>query len=298
MTIVRIKTTLPALPPSPPPIFKLPAPVVNARVLLQLAARFKLRARERDGRIARDATTLSYAEGPFELTLHRASGAFRFVNRARWQVDHRSNVGLSDDQAVTLARDQLQQADLLPKESRVLRVSRLHVATAGPDRVMQDRRVVDVAVHLQPIIRGLPADGPGGKVTVYLDHEQQVTCVDHVVRAVGPVYREVERLHPPEHAVDAARRRWSARGVAEGEVNEVRLCYFEMGWNDRQRYLQPAYIVMGTLIGADRRIRTGDIYVSPAAVNSIGRIVPSSPRPIAQQPRPERGSPSPQEPTR
>ena len=207
----------------------------------------------------------------------------------RWQVDHGSNVDLGDREATRLAQAHLKKLDLLPSEARVLRVSRLQVAAAGPDRVMQDHRVIDVAVHLQPVVRGLPLDGPGGRLTVYFDHKKNVTCVDYVSRRIGRVYREVTLLHPPEHAVEAARREWEKRGIGEVEVNEVRLCYYEMAWNDRQRYLQPAYLVLATLVGADSRIRIGDIYVSPAAVNAVGRIVPAAPRPTPQPPRTARG---------
>jgi hypothetical protein len=289
MTTVHLEAEMPALPSSPPPIFTLPVPAASERALLRLAARFDLNAGERHGRISRHATAFTYSEGAFDLTLHRASGGFRFADRHRWQVDHGSNVDLADNEAARLARAHPKKLDLLPSEVRVLRVSRLHVATAGPDRVMEDHRVIDVAVHLQPIVRGLPLDGPGGKLTVYLDHEKSVTCVDFHSRRIGRVYREVTRLHPPERAVEAARRRWEARGVMEVEVNDVRLCYYEMGRNDRQRYLQPAYLVLATLIGADRRIRTGDIYVSPAAANAVGRIVPTPPRPTPQRPRAARG---------
>ena len=119
-------------------------------------------------------------------------------------------------------------------------------------------------------------------------------CVDHLSRRVGAIYREVTQLYPPEHALDAARRLWTRRGIAEVEVSEVRFCYYETGWNDRQRYLQPAYTVIATLFGPDRRIRTGNIYVSPAAVNHVGRIAPAAPpRRIAQEPRREQGGDSP-----
>jgi hypothetical protein len=286
---MHITAVMPAVPASPPPIFSLPAPVVNERALLRLARSFRLSATEQAGRLARDASTFTYTEGAFELTMHRASGGFRFAEQSRWQVDHGSNVNLSDQDAVALAQDHLRQYDLLPDEWQVLRVSRLHVASAGPDRVMQDHRVIDVAVCLQPVIGGVPVDGPGGKLTVYFDHERNVTCIDHLRRRIGPVYQRVTRLHPPEHAVDAARRRWATRGVAEVEVAEVRFCYYEMSWNDRQRYLQPAYIVMATLIGRDSRIRTGDIYVAPAAVNHVGRIAPSVPARRPQEPRQEQG---------
>lgn len=264
---------MPVLPKSPPPIFKLLPPRANERALLDLAHGFKLKAGEQAGSISRDASTFTYSEGAFDIVLHRASGAFRFKDRNRWQIDQRLNVELSDEKAVKLAQGQLSRYKLLPENSKVLRVSRLHVATAGPDRKMQDHRVIDVAVCLQPIIRGLPVDGPGGKIMVYLDHEGETTCLDHISRRLGPVYRKVTKLLTPEQAVEKATRMWEQREVSEIEVHEVRFCYFEMGWNDAQRFLQPAYIVLATLIGPDKRIKTGDIFVTPAAVNSVGSIV-------------------------
>jgi hypothetical protein len=285
MTSIKFVGKMPELPESPPPIFTLPAPRVNEKAVLGLARTFRLKATERAGSISRDASAFSYSEGAFDLALHRASGAFRLKDRHCWQVDHRSNVDLADDEAVKLARAQLRRYKLLPKESKVLRVSRLHVATAGPNRQIQDQRIIDVAICLQPVVAGVPVDGPGGKITVYLDHEGKLTCLDHVSRRVGPVFRKVTRLRSPEHAVDEARRIWDKRGIAEVEIGEVRFCYYEMGRNDEQRYLQPAYLILATLVGRDGRIRTGDIYVTPAAANSVGRIVPPPPRRVVQRPR-------------
>src|SRR5580658_9472019 len=113
MATIRITSAMPALPAAPPPIFTLPSPRVTERALLRLAGAFGLRASGRDGRIARDATTFTYAEGAYDLTLHRASGAFRFADRTRWQVDHRSNAELPDEEAAELARAHLRQYDLL-----------------------------------------------------------------------------------------------------------------------------------------------------------------------------------------
>src|SRR5262249_30110270 len=180
---------------------------------------------------------------------------------------------------------ELRRYKLLPERSQVLRVSRLNVATAGPDREIRDHRVIDVAVCLQPLVNGVPVEGRGGCVTVYLDHEGKLTCIDHIIRRIGPVYRKVTELHSPEEAVEEARRAWDRRGIREVEIDEVRFCYFELGWDDPQRYLQPAYYILAKLIGPDRRIRTGDIFVMPAAVKNAGRIVPLPPRPSRQRPR-------------
>src|SRR5207248_1965835 len=179
---IRITGLMPELPDSPPPIFALPVPRVNERTLLNLARRFKLKAGGQAGSILRDALTFTYSEGAFDLTLHHASGASRFKNSNRWQVDH----------------------------------------------------------------------------------EGKLTCLDHISRRIGRVYRKVTELHSPEHAVQEASRMWEKRGVVgEVEIGEVRFCYYELGWNDEQRYLQPAYFVLATLIGPDKRIRTGDIHATP-----------------------------------
>jgi hypothetical protein len=121
---------------------------------------------------------------------------------------------------------------------------------------------------------------------VYIDHEKKMTCIDHILRPLGPIHREVPMLRSPEDALEEANRAWTARGIREVEVREVRFCYFEMGWHDSQPYLEPAYLILATLIGPDPRIRTGDIFVAPAAVNDVGSmagLVP--PRRPAQKPR-------------
>jgi hypothetical protein len=74
------------------------------------------------------------------------------------------------------------------------------------------------------------------------------------------------------------------------DVNEVRFCYFELGWNDNQKYLQPAYVVLATLFGPDERIRTGEIFVTPAAANAAGPLVPPIPKRRPQKPRAATGS--------
>jgi hypothetical protein len=284
MATIKVLAKMPELPKTPPPILTLPRPQVSERALLTLARSLNLKGTEAVGSIHRDASTFGYSEGAFDLILHRASGAFRLKDRNRWQIDHRSNVEISDEDAIKRARTLLKRYKLLPKESKVLRVSRLNVAAAGPERRIEDHRIIDVAVCLQPIVRGVPLDGPGGKVMVYLDHEG-LTCIDYLSRRVGSIYQKVTGLRSPEYAIDLASRDWSRRGVSGVEINEVRFCYFELGWNDEQKYLQPVYIVLATLIGPDERIRMGDIFVTPAAMNPAGTLVPPIRKPRPQKPR-------------
>jgi len=289
MSKIRIPVRMPELPESLPPIFTLRPPRVDEKTLLNLARNFKLKAGDDVGSIRRDTSTFTYSEGPYDLVLHRASGAFRLKDRNRWQVDHGAHVQLSDEDAVKRARALLKRYKLLPEDSKVLRVSHLNVAVAGPDRKIQDQRVIDVAVCCQPVVRGVPVDGPGGSVTVYLDHEGEMTCIDHISRRRGPIHRKVTGLRSPDYALEEASRIWERRGIREVEVSEIRFCYFELGRDDEQRYLQPAYIILATLIGSDERIRTGDVVVIPAAVNGVGRLVASAPKRTAQKSRTETG---------
>jgi hypothetical protein len=289
MTEINVLTAMPKLPEKPPPILTLPRPRATENALLALARRMKLKGTQDAGAIQRDASTFGSSEGSFDLVLYRASGAFRFKNRHRWQIDHRSNLELSDADAIRRARALLKRYDLLPEESKVLRVSRLNVAAAGPERKIEDHRVIDVAVSFQPVVRGVPLDGPGGKITVYLDNEG-LTCIDYLSRRVGAVHRRVASLRSPEHVVDLATRHWNRRTVNRVDVDEVRFCYFELGWNDEQKYLQPAYVVLATLISPDERIRTGDIFVAPAATNSVAPLVPPLPRHRPQKPRAATGN--------
>ena len=286
MANLKLLGRLPAAPRIPPPIFTLERPNVNEERLLNLARTFGLKAHEDVGSIHRRSSHFTYSETSFDVELHRASGYMTFKDRTRWQVDHGADVRMSDEEAVVRARELLGAFRLLPAESRVQKVSHLAVASAGPDRVVKDERVIDIGVHIQPVLRDIPVDGPGGRINLYFDHERNLTCIDHFIRPLGPVYRELNALRTPEEALEEANGSWTARGIREVEVREVRLCYFELGPNDAQTYLEPAYMILATLIGRDPRIRTGDIFVTPAATNTAGTLATLIPlQPPPQRPR-------------
>ena len=68
------------------------------------------------------------------------------------------------------------------------------------------------------------------------------------------------------------------------DVQDVRLGYFEEGWRSAQRFLQPAYVLLGTIGSADQPARRKLVYVTPALVRAVGRITP----PLARKPVPRR----------
>ena len=137
----------------------------------------------------------------------------------------------------------------------------------------------------QRIVDGVPVDGPGGKVVVYLDAAGEVTGLDRTWRTISGVRQPVEALRPPDDVLTRAGRFWSAS--TRVDVRQVRFGYFEQGFRTRQTTLQPAYVVMVTLQSAgDEELRRRSVYVQAAATNSVGVLQPPRSRPAAQTARP------------
>jgi hypothetical protein len=257
------------------PIYRLKTPAVNERVIRILARQLGMQAAAKSGALTSDADKLTYSEGLHELTMYRASGGIRFIDRARWQVDDRkADLQIDDSAASRLAQNFVNKFKLASKaETKFLKAARLHVGEATRDGGEASDRIIDVAVALQRLVGKIPVDGPGGKVVVYLDHEHQVTGFERIWRDVAGVHREGESYRTPRSAVDDMVAHFASKqGVIE--VREIRFGYFEEGWSARQQYLQPAYVIVGMLASPDGRVRKRTIYVAPALSNGIGRITP------------------------
>jgi hypothetical protein len=287
MAEIRIPEKLIPTPRGQSRIYRLKAPRVNEKIVRGLARRLGMRADPKSGALTSDADKLTYAEGQLELTMYRASGAIRFIDRARWQVDDRaSDLKIEDAAAHRLARGVATKYKLAStKETRLLKVARLRVGEATEGGREASERTIDVAVALQRVVDKIPVDGPGGKVIVYLDHEGALTGIERIWRDTGAVHRRGEGYRTPREAIDdmAAHFR-TKQGVID--VQEMRFGYFEEGWRSRQRYLQPAYVIIGMLTSRDGSIRKRTVYVAPALVNAVGRITPPLERKPPQRARP------------
>jgi hypothetical protein len=250
-------------------------PRVNERALRAFARRFELAGTEKRGLIARDARALHYSEGPHQVRLHIASGGARYYDTLRWQVDDgESNVELSDRQAINAADRYVQARRLASSEDyRVLRVARLNVAAADRESGEVEQRVIDAAVAFQRVVDGIPVDGPGGKIVVYLDHKRQATGCERLWRDLGATKRHVD-VRPPEDALSTLRRRWAQRREGVVEVTDFRFGYFELGWNDTQTALEPAYVALLTLALPDEPFRVNKVEVIPASPQATAGLVP------------------------
>jgi len=266
-------------------IYAVPRPNVNRAGLLAFAE--TIGVEPKGGTLSQDPVKLTYANGPHLVTQFKASGAVRYQDLTRWQVDDgESNVDIPDDEAARLGLELIGKYELAPqKECQLLKVSRLMVGAADVKEREGRERAIDIGVAFQRTIGGVPVDGPGGKVIVYLDRKGELTGFDRIWRPLGDGTAVKE--YRGTDAIDAdLQRYWKANGDGRIEVTEQRFGYFELGYGALQKVIQPAYVLLLTLTGPDERVRMGSAHVFPAASNAVGTLMPVRKAAAVQEPRP------------
>jgi hypothetical protein len=260
-------------------IYRLRRPDITQDTVRRVGGRFGLRPTVDSGAFILDARGIAYSEASaWGLRLFRRSGGWQYRHATRWQADDgKGHLIIDDEEAARLALDAIGRYALpAGPEVERMRVERLHVAHAERRGTNHEERIVGVRVLFRRILDGLPAEGPGGKTVVYLDHERELTGIDHLWHDIESVHEPVRRLRPVEEALEEVRRRY---GTGEGrvEVTGLRLGYFELGWDEDQEYLQPAYVVFLRLGSLDARFRMNAMVPVAAAVNAVGPIEPALP---------------------
>jgi hypothetical protein len=254
-------------------IIQLKSPVVDEKSVLRIAAQLGMGAKMGD--LTTSPDRFVYKEGFLELTIFRASGGFRFLDRSRWQVDDgKSNLLMEDADARKRANAIAVKMKLAPpKEFRFERAARLHVGAADLDSKESYDRVIGVAVALQRLIGKFPVDGPGGRIVIHLDSEKNVTGIERIWRPRAKVFRKGGPLRALEDVIDEMSAHYRKKdGLIE--VQEIRTAYFEEGWHSEQEYLQPAYIVIGSAMSDTEGSRKKVVYVAPALSNALRHITP------------------------
>jgi hypothetical protein len=291
MPTFQLSTKPPLVPPERARIFRLAPPRVSQKSVLEVAHRFGLKANIKTGSLCQDARQTSYSEGSFELVVHHSSGGVRFHDKARWQVDDgTSHVEFNDATAIRMAERFVEAHSVVPlAECKVLRVTRLNVGVAEKSTGLAEHRVIDVGVAFARIVDGIPVEGPGGKVMVYIDSKGTLTGIDRLWRDVLEVYAEGVPLRSPDAVQQEALREWGGEGSGVVTIDDIRFAYFEHGWDVSQRYLQPAYIVSITITAtegpfAGRTVARSESW-GAAAVKSPERLVPRAPAVQPQAPR-------------
>jgi hypothetical protein len=261
-------------PPDGLNIYRLRRPDVSEDVVRDTGSRFGLAGTVTAGTFVQNARSIFYTErSAWGLRLFRNSGGWQYRDAARWQIEAGpGSLRIDDGEAAALAVDAVTRFDLaVSADLELAQVERLQVAHADRSGGNHSERAIGARIVFRRIRDGLASAGPGGKTVIFFDAERQLTGIDHLWREIDDVLEPVTRLRPVSQVLDEVRRRY---GAADGraEVRDLRLGYFELGWDDRQEYLQPAYEVLLELFSPDDRFRMGATMAVPAAVNSPGPV--------------------------
>jgi hypothetical protein len=264
-------------------IYRLRRPDVSQESVRRVGSRFGLRATTDAGTFILNRSSIAYSEpSGWGLKQVQSSGGWQYRHATRWQADGRGNLRIQDHEAARLALDAIRKYGLPTElEQERVRVERLHVAHATREGANHEERIVGVRVLYRRTVDGLPVEGLGGRTTVYLDQERELTGIDHLWRDIDYVHEPVRKLRPVEEAIEEVRRRYGA-GPGRIEVTDLRLGYFELGWHEEQEYLQPAYVVFVGLGGSNGRFRMKATVPVAAAVNAVGPIEPVLPARVQQ----------------
>lgn len=288
MATINFIKRLAARPTVKTGIFRLSAPLVNEKTLLAVARQLKLTGDRTKGVFIDDNETITYKELQYRITISKLSGGIQFVDEQRWQVDDGvANITFDEKKAVNIANAFISQSKIVPlQDTKLLKVSRLSVGSQEKGKSATSERVIDYGVVYQRYIGGIPVEGPGGKLIIYINAEEKVTGFEKIWREIQVEYKPVPSLElkEPKLAESLITRYFSTLKQSLVDVHETRFGYFESGKNEKQLYLQPAYVMPYTLKNDDNRILMNSVYVTYAALKPMGKIVYPS-KILFQQPK-------------
>ena len=230
---------------------------------------------------------LEIEQGDQVFTVYRPSRAVQWIDSGRWQVDDgESTLQTSDEDAFAAALREVDRLELTGTDVFAPRkATRLHTATAERGGTPRDVRVIDVGVVLARMLDGLPVEGPGGNIVMYLDARLQPTGFERVARRISGVHEPVRGWRPMDEVLAETEAYWGRRLNSGLEVIDARLGYLELGRLEAQEFIQPAYILSLTLDNQDdAEIRTVEHYVA-AAANGIGNLMPTDNGPASGERR-------------
>src|SRR5690349_20551746 len=110
-------------------VYRLKPPSVTEKTVSAMAKQLGMSLDNKAGTFASDPDKIRYTDGHLELTMYRASGGIRFIDRARWQVDDlKADLKIEDAAASRLAQNFVKKYQLAPGgEFKFYKTARLRV---------------------------------------------------------------------------------------------------------------------------------------------------------------------------
>ncbi len=276
MTQIIYKHKLELTPNLNTKIYRLAPIRASERKLINIARKYKLSGDNRKAEIVKTVDAIYYTESNFEVSINKFSGATRFIDMQKWQYDDgKSNITFKENEANSIADNFIQSHKLAKKsEYQPYKVTKLEVGSLDSETNKANTRVIDFGVVFQRVIGGIPVEGPGGKIIVYIDAKKEVTGCDMLWREIDNTYRSVsaQQLKSPlsfERSLSYISRKLRMPKVV---VDEMRFGYFEDDFSHRQLFMQPVYIAPFTVTSEDGRFITKSFHIFNASMKPVGKI--------------------------
>lgn len=196
------------------------------------------------GQVADLGDTLVYNEGQFRIEARKQSGALWYLDEKRFLAGGPlDKPTFTEERAVILAEAFLRSSRLMPEDGvyveQVRHLSDLAISADGKERVS---RVVDTEVLFRRTIDGVPVNGPGSIITVYLDNEGQVTGCYKLWREIETEPVGTVKTVGPKSALAQIEANYDRQAQVFIGVEDLQFGYFAQGPGEAQAYLQPAYV--------------------------------------------------------
>lgn len=236
---IKYAAQLPSQVPSSVTVYRLAPPPSATNQVAAMSQKFGLTGKMREFITSEDWT--SYHEGRFRVSVHRNSGALRYINRDKYGTEPKGEFKLSPEESDKIASGFLERTKLYPaKQSRLHKITYLRSGTSDIRGKEKTERLIDAGVIYRRLVEGLPVEGPGGYAMVNIDPEGEVVGMRSIWRPTARREARVKTI-PVGQALETFEKLIS-RVEGEVTVTNASFGYFEQSEMDRQTYLEPAYV--------------------------------------------------------
>lgn len=236
---IRYAAKLPSQVPSSLTVYKLAPPQATTTQVAAMSQRFGLSGKMREFITSNEWT--SYEEGRFRVSVHRNSGAVRYVHRDKYGMETEKDFKLSPNETQKIAETFLGRTKLYPeKQARLHKITYLRSGVSDLKGKEKSERLIDAGVIYRRLVDETPVEGPGGYAMVNIDPEGEVIGLRSVWRQTSERQAKV-KIIPVSQALETFEKSVS-RVQGELTVTTANFGYFEQSEMDKQTYLEPAYV--------------------------------------------------------
>ena len=264
---IKYSAKLPTQVPSSLNVYKLASPQSTTSNVAALSQSFGLTGKMRDFISSEDWT--SYSEGRYRISVHRTSGALRYINRDKYGIEPEKDFKLSKNTVDKIAQAFLRGTRIYPEKQITLhKVTHLRSVVSDLKGKAKVEKVIDAGVIYRRLVDGIQVEGPGGYTMVNIDPDSEVVGMRSVWRPTTDRVAKVKIVQP-----DQAKEKFErlvSKVIGDVTVTSATFGYFEQSEMDRQSYLEPAYVFIYAV--QNGAVAHKSIEVIPAGLETFAKL--------------------------